>query len=156
VHALDGVFVWLTRIGTYGSVWIAIGLVLLALRRRPAILLAILAVPLADGVSDLIKVAVGRARPHLDPLVHLPASASFPSGHATTSFAGATGYSRLEQRLAPAFVLLAAAIAFSRLYVGVHWPTDVIAGAALGAAVATSLPTLARLLRRSPAGRRRG
>ncbi|HET8607862.1 MAG TPA: phosphatase PAP2 family protein [Gaiellaceae bacterium] len=161
VDALDDVFVWLSRIGQTGAVWIAIALVLALLRRRPAILWTIPLVWAADLVAYGIKVAVGRPRPHLGhALLAVPYDGSFPSGHTTTSFAGATLLAWFAPRLAPGLYLLAAAIGFSRLYVGVHWPYDVLAGAALGTllglAAVTSLRMRARSRRRSRAGRRRG
>jgi membrane-associated phospholipid phosphatase len=78
-----------------------------------------------------------------------------PSGHAATSFAGAVILSYFLPRSAPYVFLLAAAIAFSRIYVGVHYPSDVVAGAALGAAVGLTGLGLLRLLRRTSGGRRR-
>ncbi|MGH3000137.1 MAG: phosphatase PAP2 family protein, partial [Gaiellaceae bacterium] len=117
--------------------------------------LVLLADAAADGIADALKAAVGSHRPHgYDPLVAVPHSASFPSGHAATSFACATVLSALAPRAAPGFVALAAAIAYSRLYVGVHWPLDVVAGAALG--VLTALLLLGAVRRRSGARRRRG
>jgi undecaprenyl-diphosphatase len=77
-------------------------------------------------------------------LVSLPHSSSFPSGHAATSFACATVLSVLAPRLAPGFVLLACAIGFSRVYVGVHYPLDVVAGAILGVLVGLSVLALLR------------
>jgi undecaprenyl-diphosphatase len=118
-------------------------------------LLVVLADAAAQGISDALKVAVGERRPRLPhPLVAVPRSAAFPSGHATAAFACATVLAALAPRAAPVFVVLAAAIAYSRLYVGVHWPLDVVAGAVLG--VATGLLLLAAARRRSAAGRRRG
>jgi membrane-associated phospholipid phosphatase len=76
-----------------------------------------------------------------------------PSGHAATSFAGAVVLTYLLPRAAPFLFLLAAAIAFSRVYVGVHYPSDVVAGAALGAAVALAALVLVRLRRPTSAGR---
>jgi undecaprenyl-diphosphatase len=115
---------------------------------------------LADGaahlVASLLQRAVGRHRPDVPHLVALPHSGSFPSGHATTAFACATVLAVLEPRLrVPAF-LLAAAIAYSRLYLGVHYPLDVLAGALLGVAIATGLLWLAAALRRSRRGPRAG
>jgi membrane-associated phospholipid phosphatase len=137
-------------------VWIAIALGLALLRRRvqPLFLVA-LADAAAEGVADLLKSAVGGRRPHFaHPLVSLPHSAAFPSGHAATSFACATVLSALVPRVAPAFYLLAAAIAYSRLYVGVHWPLDVVGGAALG--VVTALLLLSGVRRLSRGRPRRG
>jgi undecaprenyl-diphosphatase len=135
------VFVWLSRIGSFGAVWLAIGLGLsLSRRSSRTFVLVLLADAAAYGLSDAVKAVVGEQRPRgFDPLVAMPRSSSFPSGHATMSVACATVLSVLVPRAAPAFVALAAAIAYSRLYLGVHWPLDVFAGAALGVATALLL-----------------
>jgi undecaprenyl-diphosphatase len=146
---LNEVFVWLTKIGTHGLVWLALGLALSVVRRRalPFVLVA-LAVLASDGLAGLVKAAVGENRPtEPDPLVTIPHSHSFPSGHTATAFAGAMMLSYLVPRAAPAFFTLAAAIAYSRLYVGVHFPLDVVGGAVIG--VATALLLLAVARRRS-------
>ena len=160
VDALDEVFVWLSRIGSFGAVWVALALLLALAARRPVVLWTLPVVWASDGVASALKVAVGRARPHLDPLVALPSSAAFPSGHTTTSFAGATMLAAFVPRAWPLLYLLAAAIGFSRIYVGVHWPLDVLAGAVLGTLLAlaalTSLRRLGRLPRRPRATPRRG
>jgi len=130
--------------------------VLALLRRRvqPLVLVA-LADAAAEGAADLLKSAIGTRRPHLaHRLVPLPHSASFPSGHAATSFACATVLSFLAPRAAPAFYTLAAAIAYSRLYVGVHWPLDAVGGAVLGLVIALLL--LSEVRRRSRGRPRRG
>jgi undecaprenyl-diphosphatase len=116
--------------------------------------MTVVAVAVADWAALGLKALVGRPRPPLryaEPktLVPLPHDGSFPSGHAATSFAAATILSFAAPRLAPAFFLLAAAIAFSRVYVGVHYPLDVVGGAALGVLVAISLRLLVRARRRS-------
>ena len=100
----------------------------------------------SDLVGELLSYVmrdwIGRRRPPIvypepKPLVHVPHSGSFPSGHTTMAFACATVIAWCVPRLAfPAFVL-AGAIAWSRVYVGVHWPLDVLGGAALGLAVGT-------------------
>jgi undecaprenyl-diphosphatase len=139
----------LTKIGTHGLVWLALGLALSVVRRRalPFVLVA-LAVLASDGLAGLVKAAVGENRPtEPDPLVTIPHSHSFPSGHTATAFAGAMMLSYLVPRAAPAFFTLAAAIAYSRLYVGVHFPLDVVGGAVIG--VATALLLLAVARRRS-------
>ena len=78
---------------------------------------------------------------------------SAPSAHAATAFAGAVALTYLWRRSAPLFFLLAAAIAFSRVYVGVHYPRDVLAGAALGSVVGLAWVAALRpsAERRSPA-----
>jgi undecaprenyl-diphosphatase len=124
-------------------------------RRWGVLLLTFVAVALADWTSMAIKALVDRPRPPLrypEPktLVPLPHDGSFPSGHAATSFAAATMLSFAFPAFAPALLILAAAVAFSRVYVGVHYPLDVIGGAALGVLVATTLRRLVRVRRRSP------
>jgi undecaprenyl-diphosphatase len=154
VDWLDPVFVGLTYAGTMGALWIVLGVVAgIALRRWWVALAVPVAVLLADLSATGVKHATGRRRPEealgeIDVLVSTPGSPGFPSGHAATSFAAAVILSVALPALAPAFVALAALVAFSRLYVGVHFPLDVLAGAALGAAIATALLLLARTLRR--------
>jgi undecaprenyl-diphosphatase len=123
--------------------------------------MTLLAVAVADWSATGLKALVDRPRPPLrdaqpKTLVPLPHDASFPSGHAATSFAAATMLSFAAPRLAPFLFLLAAAVAFSRVYVGVHYPLDVIGGAVLGILVATSLRLLVRARRRSRRARPQG
>jgi undecaprenyl-diphosphatase len=153
---LNDVFVWLTRLGSHGAIWFAIALVVALVRRdaRTFVLVAI-AVLAADGLAGLVKVAVHEHRPRgTQPLVAVPHSGSFPSGHTATAFAAATVLTALVPRAAPAWFALAAAVAYSRLYVGVHFPLDVAGGIAVG--VVTALLLLAAVRRRSPLSRRRG
>ena len=89
-------------------------------------------------------------RPHLHALVARPHTHSFPSGHATTSFACATVLALLLPRLRVPLFLLAAAVAWSRVYVGVHYPLDVLGGAVLGVAIALALRVLVRREARRP------
>ena len=120
------------------------------LRRPSAFPLVLIAYVTSAALSDAIKLGVGRARPLDHPLVHEPTTHSFPSGHATTSFAcAATLAPYVGRRSALVLYVLAAAIAYSRVYVGVHYPLDVLAGAVLGFSVATALRLLPAALRRS-------
>lgn len=113
-------------------------------------------VAVAEGIALGIKAGVGRPRPPLwradpPPLIPLPHSGSFPSGHATTAFAGAVVVAVAVPRLAVPSFVLAAAVAYSRVYVGVHYPLDVIAGAALGTAVAATVVAVTARCRRGAA-----
>ena len=147
----DTFFVALTHLGSYGFVWLVLAGLAAWLQRRPvAFPLVLISYLVAAAASDVIKLAVGRARPIDDPLVREPTTNSFPSGHATTSFACAATLAPFVPRHAvPILYLLAAAIAYSRVYVGVHYPLDVLGGAALGLLVATALRLLPAVLRRS-------
>ena len=143
-------------------VWIALAILFCTLYRRWGVLgLTIIAVALADASATGLKAAFDRPRPlrrypEQDPLLPVPDTASFPSGHAATSFAGATILSFAFPRLAPLFLLLAAAIGFSRVYVGVHYPLDIVGGAVLGAAIALGLRLLVKRRQRKVREKRAG
>ena len=154
----DTFFVALSHIGSFGIVWFTLAaLAALFLRRPTAFALVVIAYFASGTAATLIKIAVDRPRPLDHPLVPEPTSDSFPSGHAATSFAcAATLAFMLPRNAAPVLYALAAGIAYSRVYVGVHYPLDVIAGAALGLAVAIALRRLPGALRRSRQARRPG
>ncbi len=127
-----------------------VGIALAVVWRRPWLLVLVLAADFAaDGLSYALRQWIGRVRPPLvhpepKPLVHVPHSGAFPSGHASIAFACATVLAWASPRLRiPAFVL-AAGIAWSRVYVGVHWPLDVLGGALLGVLMGTLFVFLAR------------
>ena len=159
---LDPVFVGLSWLGSYGLVWLALAALGAAVWRRPQLLLLVGAADLAAEFGSLgLRHAIGRPRPPLrfpdpEPLVGVSSTPSFPSGHATTSFACAVLLASAAPRLAVPLIGLAAAISLSRVYVGVHYPLDVVGGAALGIVLATALRLLAGGRRRSPRARRAG
>jgi undecaprenyl-diphosphatase len=129
--------------------------VLAILWRRPYPFLLVAATSITTSLLNaLFKYAVQRDRPPtviLDPkpLMEVPTTSSFPSGHTSTSFACAYVISRLAPRLTIPVFVLAALIGFSRVYVGVHYPLDVVAGAIFGLIVARALLMLLTALQRS-------
>ena len=159
---LDPIFVVASAIGTLGAVWLVVAAVLAVERRRPEIVLVVAAgVWAADLLALAGKVLVDRPRPftvHPDPapLTRTPLDLSFPSGHAAAAFAGAALLAWYSPRLAVPLYALAALIACSRVYVGVHYPLDVLGGALLGLGVATALRWLRAGRLRSRPGRRPG
>lgn len=130
-----------TRLGEHGALWFALAGLGAALDgdRRDRFTRAAAAVGAAYVANQLIKLAVRRRRPNLDdlpPLVETGTQISYPSAHASTSFAGAHALTRIAPAAGPALYSVAAAMCLSRTYVGVHYPSDIVAGAMLGAAVA--------------------
>jgi membrane-associated phospholipid phosphatase len=102
----------------------------------------------ASGMNAVIKDLVDRHRPplsmDLEALVGLPGSPSFPSGHAMSAFAVAAAIAVLAPRTRWAVLGVAAVIGFSRVYLGVHYWIDVLAGAALGIAIGVGTAMVAR------------
>jgi membrane-associated phospholipid phosphatase len=147
VGFLDPVAKGLSWAGGRSLVWLALAALVAALLRRPRVLVATLAAAvLAELSSDALKAATGRDRPDVPRLLPLPHSSSFPSGHAATSFACATVLGAAVPRWRVPLYLLATLVAWSRAYVGVHYPLDVVAGAALGLAVGWAVLRAPRML----------
>ncbi|MFI6015419.1 phosphatase PAP2 family protein [Streptomyces sp. NPDC051243] len=126
----------LSRVGEHGALWLVAGLAGAAVDggRRGAWLRGTALTAGAHVVSMGVKRVVRRPRPaHVEPLVRTVGRHSFPSSHATSAAAAAVAYGALGAYAIPP---LAAAMCLSRLVVGVHYPSDVVAGAALGALAA--------------------
>lgn len=142
---LDTFFSLITRLGDGGIFWIILAIVLLCFRktRRAGVAMAV-ALIIGLCVTNLgIKPLAARIRPYVvDPSISLiipPESEfSFPSGHTSTSFECAFVLAWYHRKAGIAAIVLAAVIAFSRLYLMVHYPTDVLAGIVIGALVAAA------------------
>ncbi|MGK2932243.1 MAG: phosphatase PAP2 family protein [Solirubrobacterales bacterium] len=131
--------------GENGYLWFGIGLagaVFDPPRRRQWLFSAAVG-PVAIGLNFGLKLVVKRPRPTLEglpPLGGAPSSLSFPSAHATASFAAATAMSRFAPELKPALFGAAATMAVTRPYLGMHYPSDVVAGALLGTLLGGTVP----------------
>lgn len=150
---LDSIMLFVTRLGDGGFIWIAAGLLLLlipavgkeskehARERRIAGLMILLTLVVEALIVNIgIKNIVGRLRPFqvdtsVIPLI-TPGETSFPSGHTASSFAAATAVFLYKKKPGTIALILATAIAFTRLYLFVHFPTDVLAGMFIGIVVA--------------------
>ena len=134
-----------SRLGERGRVWIALGVagaVLDAPERRSGWQRGAAVVGGTFVANTALKLLVRRPRPQLadlPPLTGTPTQLSFPSAHSATSFAGAWRYSRMGLPAGPLYAF-AGALALSRLYLGVHYPSDILAGALLGSAIAAAAP----------------
>ncbi|MBP3510292.1 phosphatase PAP2 family protein [Oscillibacter sp.] len=158
---LDAVLPVISRTADHGELWIILALVLLLIRNQRKYGAAVACGLVLDLVSCnlLLKPLVGRLRPFavntaVELLVKAPLDASFPSGHTAASFAAVFALKAAGSPLWKPALAVAVVIAFSRLYLYVHWPSDVLAGALLGAAVGWAGAKLAeKMLTKRKAGR---
>ena len=139
---LDHIMIFISSLANKGMLWIGIGVVLLLLgvkgrKWSERGLLVLLSLAFNAVVCNLwLKPMVARTRPYdllgYEILVRRLGDYSFPSGHTSASFAAATALYAIDRRWGTAAYILAVLIGFSRLYLGVHFPTDVLAGAVIG------------------------
>lgn len=137
---LDALMKFFTMLGDAGIFWIALSVILIFFKktRKAAIAMAISLVLSVIFTNAIIKNIVDRIRPFVkDPtllplIVKTPSDSSFPSGHTSASFAAATAFFGINKKWGIPCLVLAVIIAISRLYLTVHFPTDVIAGFVVG------------------------
>lgn len=134
----DFFFTFLSRMGNGGAVWFCFALYLLAdFHQKRYALLLFFSIALSHLISQILKPIIGRPRPFVTfpgrrLLIHTPGGYSCPSGHSATSFAAATVLCMAGRQFGIAALLLAFGIAFSRIFLFVHYPSDTMIGAALG------------------------
>lgn len=140
----DGLFRFLSGLGSSGFIWFVFG-VLLYIREEQKYIKFFLPIAFAGGTSYILveyilKPFIARVRPTLEMGAIIveegKSDFSMPSGHATIAFAMAGVLSAYEPRYKPYFYTIASLIAFSRIFLGVHYPGDVLVGALLGFLIA--------------------
>lgn len=136
---LDKIIPLFTHLGDAGIIWIILAVYLLIMKKyRKYGIIMVLALILDFLLCNiLLKEIVGRARPfevrpYIDIIINKPQDPSFPSGHTAISFAAASVLFYLDKRTGIFSIIIASIIAFSRLYLYVHYPTDVLAGIIVG------------------------
>ena len=148
---VDGLMVFITSLGDHGWFWILMGVLLFSFPRT-RLLGGCMLISIAAGFllgNVLLKNMAARQRPcWLDPsvelLVRVPKDFSFPSGHSLVSFEGAVCIFLFNRKWGIPALMLAVLIAFSRLYLFVHFPTDVLAGIIMGTVIAWSVVRTAK------------
>ena len=142
---VDGLMVFITSLGDHGWFWLLMGVLLFSFPRT-RLLGGCMLISIAAGFllgNVLLKNMAARQRPcWLDPsvelLVRVPKDFSFPSGHSLVSFEGAVCIFLFNRKWGIPALMLAVLTAFSRLYLFVHFPTDVLAGIVMGTVIAWS------------------
>ena len=139
---LDAVLPAISRTADHGELWIILAVILLLIRGQRKYGASVACGLILDLVSCniILKPLIGRIRPFavnglVELLIAAPTDASFPSGHTAASFAAVFALKTAGSPLWKPALAVALVIAFSRLYLYVHWPSDVLGGALLGAAV---------------------
>lgn len=136
---MDEAMIVVTSLGNLGIIWIVISAFILIRKKNKTAVIGVLCAMLLGTIlgQEILKNIIQRPRPFLESsvinmIIEKPVSYSFPSGHTTAAFAAAGILSKYFKKYSVLFFTIAILIGFSRLYLYVHYPTDVIAGAILG------------------------
>lgn len=155
---LDWIMIFFTNLGEFGTIWIVTAVVLLCFQKyRPYGVLMLVSMLVTFLIGEIgLKNLIMRQRPLIaDPtvpqLIPLPSGSSFPSGHTASSFTAAWILWKANRKFGAAGLTAAFCIAFSRLYLFVHYPTDVLGGAVLGIFCAQCIYLLYQRLTRKKA-----
>ena len=147
---MDSVMQATAYVTEHGAIWILLSCILVCTKRYRHAGVAMLVCMLVASIlcDEVLKPLICRERPvdlcDFDLIIDPPTSYSFPSGHSTVAFATATALFLHHRREGCILYVCASFVAFSRLYLFVHWPTDVIAGALLGITVSIAVVWLLR------------
>lgn|SRR3989338_4803929 len=158
VYSLSGQNIWLDRFWVFSAEWLGYllvaGIIIVYLRNRNKYRNMVLVAVSSALVARLIFVSVIRffyahPRPfmvfeNIKQLINHDIISSFPSGHASFYFALAAGVYLYNKKLGAVYLALAGLIGFARIVAGVHWPYDILSGAALGFATAVLIKSLKR------------
>lgn len=132
---LNKIMLFITMLGDKGWIWILTGVIMLCIKKyRKCGIVLLLSLIFSQIVgNEILKNLIARNRPcwlfdNYEKLLEIPKSFSFPSGHTQSSFCAAFSIIFMHRKEGIAAILLASLISFSRLYLFVHWPTDVIGG----------------------------
>ena len=136
---LDTIMPYITALANYGIIWIALTVVLLCFKktRKLGLAMGVALIIQSVTINNIIKPIVARPRPFeintaIELLIAAPTDYSFPSGHTGASFAVVSAMFFGKNKWWPEVLVLALVIAFSRLYLYVHYPSDVLVGALIG------------------------
>lgn len=138
---LDRIMPFITKLGNAGLIWIIISIIFIGNKKyRKAGILALCSLMIGFLLGEvLLKNIIARPRPfvgmpNIELLIPKPSTYSFPSGHTTSSFAAVGAFAKMidNKRVMIPLIVLAFLIAFSRLYLMVHYPSDVLGGIVLG------------------------
>lgn len=153
-----------TSLGNAGICWILAALALICTKKyRTNGIVMLLALLVGALIGNLtLKPLIARARPcwgrNITPLIPIPQDFSFPSGHTLSSVIGAVCLACANKRFGAVAIPFAAVMAFTRLYLYVHFPTDILAGAALGVVIGLLMqklvPVFERLLEKAYHGKK--